>query len=301
MRANLPGRVAKHRCQICGCHWGAMILCIAMFMKLTLALYAWSLAWTQLGMNRSTSCPQHKSWFQVISISLHSTAAMTLSQRVGLNLILIAINQMLLVVTLVVLHTGWSRCDARRSLQETKMQFPGVDFSLIQSEEDTMWPRFNHFDEQGNRINDGSADFGEPEAHVTERGIQFLHWLMNRYLSTNSPLLSPDGCSSPSSRSCSALDEFEFAGKPCGLVGHWLTFKVVNGPKTVSKGAGRWSGESQLQSLCCVSAGQSLALLWCPIVDGSFTPFQHSVMLKLLSNHLLSEVLHQACMHNHQS
>lgn len=66
-------------------------------------------------------------------------------------------------------------------MQETQQQFPGVDFSLIQSEEDTMWPEFNHFDEQGNRVNDGSADFGEPEAHVTQRGIKFLHWLMSRY------------------------------------------------------------------------------------------------------------------------
>lgn len=73
---------------------------------------------------------------------------------------------------------GWSRCDARRSLQETKQQFPGVDFSLIQNEEDTMWPQFNPFDAQGNRIVDGH--YGEPETHVTERGISFLHWLMDR-------------------------------------------------------------------------------------------------------------------------
>ena len=41
-----------------------------------------------------------------------------------------------------------------------------------------MWPQFNHFDEQGRRIPDGN--FGEPEQHVTERGISFLHWLMDR-------------------------------------------------------------------------------------------------------------------------
>ena len=73
---------------------------------------------------------------------------------------------------------GWSRCDARRNLQETKQQFPGVDFSLIETEEDTMWPRFNPFDEQGRRVVDGN--YGEPEEHVTERGIKFLHWLMDR-------------------------------------------------------------------------------------------------------------------------
>ncbi|KAL0044729.1 hypothetical protein WJX82_007205 [Trebouxia sp. C0006] len=72
-------------------------------------------------------------------------------------------------------RVSWSKCDARRSLQETKQQFPGVDFSLIQSEQDTMWPRFNSFDESGVR-----TAFGEPEEHVTDRGIKFLHWLMTR-------------------------------------------------------------------------------------------------------------------------
>ncbi|DBA66794.1 TPA: hypothetical protein ACH3X2_001936 [Trebouxia sp. C0005] len=72
-------------------------------------------------------------------------------------------------------RVSWSKCDARRSLQETKQQFPGVDFSLIQSEQDTMWPHFNSFDESGARIT-----FGEPEEHVTDRGIQFLRWLMTR-------------------------------------------------------------------------------------------------------------------------
>lgn len=89
---------------------------------------------------------------------------------------------------------GWSKCDARRSLQETKQQFPGVDFSLIQSEQDTMWPRFNSFDESGVR-----TAFGEPEEHVTDRGIQFLHWLMTRYScmrysSATQPFLLPDFC-----------------------------------------------------------------------------------------------------------
>lgn len=78
------------------------------------------------------------------------------------------------------LLAGWSRCDARQSLHETQLQFPGVDFSLIETPEDTWWPQYNHFDQDGNRINDGSADFGEPEEHVTQRGIHFLHWLMAR-------------------------------------------------------------------------------------------------------------------------
>lgn len=76
---------------------------------------------------------------------------------------------------------GWSQCDARRSLTETKQQFPGVDFSLIQSEDDTVWPQYNggvKLNDQGRHINEGTL--GEPEDHVTERGVKFLHWLMNR-------------------------------------------------------------------------------------------------------------------------
>jgi len=65
-----------------------------------------------------------------------------------------------------------SRCDARRSLTETKQQFPGVDFSRIQSEEDTMYPRFCQ--------QNGRGFGGEPEDNVTKRGLAFLSWLMNR-------------------------------------------------------------------------------------------------------------------------
>lgn len=73
------------------------------------------------------------------------------------------------------LHSGVSRCDARRSLAETKQQFPGVDFSRIQSEEDTMYPRFYQQNDRGYG--------GEPEDHVTKRGLAFLSWLMNRCIS----------------------------------------------------------------------------------------------------------------------
>ncbi|KAL3135524.1 hypothetical protein ABBQ38_006004 [Trebouxia sp. C0009 RCD-2024] len=78
----------------------------------------------------------------------------------------------------VIAHEGcrervsWSKCDSRRSLSETKAQFPGVDFSLIQSEEDTMWPEFTQAAHR--------STFGEPDTHVTERGINFLRWLMDR-------------------------------------------------------------------------------------------------------------------------
>ncbi|KAL3158693.1 hypothetical protein ABBQ32_011434 [Trebouxia sp. C0010 RCD-2024] len=78
----------------------------------------------------------------------------------------------------VIAHEGcrervsWSKCDSRRSLAKTKAQFPGVDFSLIQSEEDSMWPEFTQAAHRGT--------FGEPDTHVTDRGINFLHWLMDR-------------------------------------------------------------------------------------------------------------------------
>ena len=80
-------------------------------------------------------------------------------------------------VLMLLIYSGWSKCDSRRPLQETKQQFPGVDFSQIHSEEDTMWPHFNGCDNNGTCL-----DGGEPEAHVTERGIHFLHWLMTRYI-----------------------------------------------------------------------------------------------------------------------
>ena len=74
----------------------------------------------------------------------------------------------------MVFHSGISRCDARRSLTETKQQFPGVDFSRIQSEEDTMYPRFCQ--------QNGGGFGGEPEDNVTNRGLAFLSWLMKRYM-----------------------------------------------------------------------------------------------------------------------
>lgn len=73
-------------------------------------------------------------------------------------------------------NAGLSRCDARRPLTETKQQFPGVDFSGIQTEEDTLYPKF--CETQGNGY---CGIGGEPEEHVTGRGIDFLHWLMSRY------------------------------------------------------------------------------------------------------------------------
>ena len=68
-----------------------------------------------------------------------------------------------------------------------------------------MWPRFNSFDESGVR-----TAFGEPEEHVTDRGIKFLHWLMTRYScmrysSATHQLLLPEFCPRSSCLSMSML------------------------------------------------------------------------------------------------
>eukprot|EP00892_Ulva_mutabilis_P003495 jgi/Ulvmu1/1517/UM011_0247.1 len=59
---------------------------------------------------------------------------------------------------------GVHPCDARRPISEIKQQFPGVDFSLIESNEDVLW-------KEGER----------EEANVMrERGVKFAEWLMQR-------------------------------------------------------------------------------------------------------------------------
>lgn len=59
---------------------------------------------------------------------------------------------------------GPSQCDKRQTLEETRRQFPGVDFSLIESEEDLSW----------------EAGQIESESSVVVRGFNFLNWLMQR-------------------------------------------------------------------------------------------------------------------------
>lgn len=53
-------------------------------------------------------------------------------------------------------------CDGRRTINELKRDFPGVDFSLVRDNEDTMFEK------------------KETEADVEERGRQFLVWLCGR-------------------------------------------------------------------------------------------------------------------------
>ena len=60
------------------------------------------------------------------------------------------------------LSAGPSQCDKRRPLHESAAAFPGVDFSLIESDEDVLW-------------REGMV---EGESNVVVRGMKFLEWLM---------------------------------------------------------------------------------------------------------------------------
>ncbi|EFN59905.1 hypothetical protein CHLNCDRAFT_29140 [Chlorella variabilis] len=59
---------------------------------------------------------------------------------------------------------GPSQCDKRQALEDAQRQFPGVDFSLIESELDLSW----------------EAGKVESESRVVVRGFNFLAWLMQR-------------------------------------------------------------------------------------------------------------------------
>lgn len=61
-------------------------------------------------------------------------------------------------------HLGRHPCDKRRSLSHYKQQFPAVDFSLIESEEDELW----------------GPDFREEKEQIKARGLRFMQWLMTR-------------------------------------------------------------------------------------------------------------------------
>ncbi|GAQ86948.1 hypothetical protein KFL_003220100 [Klebsormidium nitens] len=72
-----------------------------------------------------------------------------------------------------------NRCDRRRNLSETAKNFPGVDFSLIEHENDVMWD-LKH-DEAVSAGAVGSRYFiGEKGDAVAERGMNFLKWVMDR-------------------------------------------------------------------------------------------------------------------------
>jgi hypothetical protein len=72
-----------------------------------------------------------------------------------------------------------NRCDRRRNLSETRKNFPGVDFSLIETEEDVQWDKKH--DEAVSAGAIGSRYFiGEKSEAVQERGVNFVKWVLAR-------------------------------------------------------------------------------------------------------------------------
>lgn len=61
-------------------------------------------------------------------------------------------------------HLGVHPCDKRRSKREYESLFPAIDFSLIESDEDTLW----------------KEDIRETNDEVAARGMKFLKWLWTR-------------------------------------------------------------------------------------------------------------------------
>ncbi|GLU08969.1 hypothetical protein SLE2022_258500 [Rubroshorea leprosula] len=61
-------------------------------------------------------------------------------------------------------HLGVHPCDRRRNINDYQFLFPTVDFSLIESDEDTLW----------------KADVRETIEEVAARGLKFMNWLWTR-------------------------------------------------------------------------------------------------------------------------
>ncbi|KAK7363034.1 hypothetical protein VNO77_05163 [Canavalia gladiata] len=61
-------------------------------------------------------------------------------------------------------HLGVHPCDKRRSVSEYQFLFPAVDFSQIDSDEDTWW----------------KANVRETKEELAARGLKFLNWLWTR-------------------------------------------------------------------------------------------------------------------------
>lgn len=61
-------------------------------------------------------------------------------------------------------HIGVHWCDKRRPISEYKPSFPGIDFSLIEDEDDMLW----------------KEDIRETNEEVSRRGLEFLKWLWTR-------------------------------------------------------------------------------------------------------------------------
>ncbi|CAI0401048.1 unnamed protein product [Linum tenue] len=61
-------------------------------------------------------------------------------------------------------HFGVHPCDQRRSISDYQFLFPAIDFSLIETDEDTVW----------------KADVRETTEELAARGLKFLKWLWTR-------------------------------------------------------------------------------------------------------------------------
>ncbi|KAL8128774.1 hypothetical protein V2J09_017929 [Rumex salicifolius] len=61
-------------------------------------------------------------------------------------------------------HLGVHPCDKRRSVRENKPVFPAIDFSLIESDDDTLW----------------KEDVRETDPEIAARGMKFMEWLWTR-------------------------------------------------------------------------------------------------------------------------
>lgn len=61
-------------------------------------------------------------------------------------------------------HLGIHPCDRRRSISEYQFLFPAIDFSLIESDEDTAW----------------KPTVRETKEELVARGVKFLNWLWTR-------------------------------------------------------------------------------------------------------------------------
>ncbi|KAL3843810.1 hypothetical protein ACJIZ3_001213 [Penstemon smallii] len=70
----------------------------------------------------------------------------------------------ILAVELCREHLGVHPCDKRRSISEYQCLFPAVDFSMIESDEDTLW----------------KADVRETKEELAARGMNFINWLFTR-------------------------------------------------------------------------------------------------------------------------
>lgn len=76
------------------------------------------------------------------------------------------------------------KCDKRRHLSASKAHFPGVDFSLVNTEEDVLWGQ-RHAQVVGDDAQGDRFVVAEAPAAVAARGSRALQWLLQRYVCTS--------------------------------------------------------------------------------------------------------------------